>query len=103
MSLVTKEQADIYQEVCARDSGRPLSEPLLKARKYQRQCRVYSDEIKMADLSQSRFQEAIENGYDGLLLFKTDNPKDYAHYANTACPPLNEKDFDKAIKALEGI
>ena len=38
---------------------------------YQMNCRIYSDEVPMADLKKSRWQEAIINGYDGLYQFET--------------------------------
>jgi len=39
--------------------------------------------------------------YDGVPLFKTDNPREF-DYSNKSCPPLTIEDFEKAMKAMMG-
>lgn len=56
---------------------------------YQKR-RVYGDEIILADLKQPRWKRVVENGYDGILLFETNNLKNYKYYENKACPNLKE-------------
>jgi len=65
--------------------------------------RIYSDEVPMADLNQPRFKEAIENGFDGLFQFETNNTKkEQSYYHNKACKPLTLEDFERAKKLLTG-